>query len=74
VCPFGVSVIDIAHVSKMHNLLEELLKNIMLKVSCLKGEKSKLFKKLIGIKFNMANLKSAALEAQDYVTSVQCEL
>jgi hypothetical protein len=58
----------------MHNLLEELLKSIMLKASCLKGEKAKLFEKLIGIKFNMANFKSVALEAQDSVTNVECEL
>jgi len=74
VCPFGISMIDIAHVAEMHNLLEELLKSIMLKASCLKGEKAKLFEKLIGIKFNMANFKSVALEAQDSVTNVECEL
>jgi hypothetical protein len=46
----------------------------MLKVSHLKGEKAKLSKKLIGIKFNMEYLKLATLEVQDSVISVECKL
>jgi hypothetical protein len=74
VCPFGVSSTNITHVASMHSMLEELLKSMMLKVSHLKGEKAKLFKKLIGIKFNMEYLKSIVLEAQDSVTNVECKL
>ncbi len=72
VCSFGILMIDIMHVVEMHSLLENLLKNIMLKAFRLKGEKAKLFEKLIGIKFNMEYFKSIALETQDSITSVEC--
>jgi hypothetical protein len=55
-------------------MLEELLKNMMLKVSHLKGEKAELFEKLIGIKFNMEYLKLVVLETQDSGTNVECKL
>jgi hypothetical protein len=43
----------------------------MLKVLHLEAKKAKLFKKLIGLKFNMEYLQSTALEAYDFINN--CE-
>jgi len=74
VCPFGVSSTNITHVASTHSMLKELLKNMMLKLSHLKGEKVELFEKLIGIKFNMEYLKLVVPEAQDSGMNVECKL
>jgi ABC-type ATPase involved in cell division len=46
----------------------------MLKVFHLKEEKVKLFKRSIGIKYNMEYLKLMELEAQDIITNVEYKL
>ncbi len=58
---------------EIHNLLGELLKSAMLKMSHLEAMKTKLSKKLIGMKFNMEYLKSTTLKMHDYVTHGECE-
>ncbi len=74
ICPFGVSKVVIIEVIELHDLLGQLHKNTMLKVLHLEAKKAKLFKKLIGLKFNMEYLKLVALEAYDSIINCECEL
>lgn len=69
--PFSVSEVEITKVIELHDLLGQVHKSAMLKVLHLEAKKAKLFKKLIGLKFNMEYLQSTALEAYDFINN--CE-
>jgi hemerythrin len=55
-CPFINSSLKITQVDEVHKLLGELLNSAMLKMSHLEVEKTKLSRKLIGMRFNVEYL------------------
>jgi hypothetical protein len=52
-CPYGVLEIVMTKISEVHNHVQELIKWCKFKILHLEAKRTKLFDKLIGLRFNM---------------------
>jgi len=65
ICPYGVSLGEVAQMRDLVCFLNELFKNLEQKVVILEGEARKLSKRLIGLWCNMDDYKAIVVEAQE---------
>lgn len=68
VCPYVISNRTMTKVSDVHVLVQEFIKQCKSKVSHVKVKKTKLFKKLLRLNFNMDDRRVVTLDAQILVT------
>lgn len=69
-----MSTIELSNVEALQSLLHDFLKDANQKMKSLEAKKSKLVKKLIGLRFNMEDCKLTTLEVQKTFNVATCEV
>ncbi len=73
-CPYGVPIGEIAQVQDLQSFFSNMFRHLELKVIHLQGEAPKLFKKLVGLCYNMDDHKAIIVEAQGGFEHVKCKM
>ncbi len=65
---YGVSPIKLTIVTKVHVLMQDLLKQCRTKIANQEEKRSKFYDNLLGMKFNVEDRKAIALDAQNAIS------